>query len=55
MFSKKGLFLVVIAVIVVTAQGCETLKGAGRGVKKDAENLGMSVQEADDWLQEHLW
>jgi predicted small secreted protein len=52
MFFKRGLFLTVIALMVVTAQGCgETIKGAS----KDMRNMGSSIQKADAWLTEKLW
>ncbi len=55
MFFRNGMFLTVIAVVVLTAQGCETLKGAGKGFKKDTENIGVNIKETDAWITENLW
>ena len=39
-------------------QGCETVKGAGQGFKKDVENIKSSkgwIYKTDAWMQEHMW
>lgn len=36
---------------VLFLTGCETVKGAGEGAKKDFEN----AQKVDGWLQDNLW
>ena len=41
-----GLFL-----LSCILSGCETVKGAADGMKKDIDNL----EPVDDWIQENLW
>ena len=48
---KRSMFLVVVLMVVLAVQGCETLKGA----QKDAKNLGANIQTLDQWMTEHLW
>lgn len=48
---KQCMLLVVLVVMVLSVQGCETCKGA----KKDAQNVGMNLQTLDDWIAKYLW
>ncbi len=52
---KKCMFLVAVLMATLIVQGCETLKGAGTGFKKDTEHLGTNIQSLDQWMGEHLW
>ena len=39
-------------------QGCETMRGAGSGLKKDIENFkgkNNVIYKIDGWLRDHLW
>jgi len=54
---RMGSFFIIF-IISITLQGCETLKGASQGFKKDIHNLVSKegpVHKADDWIQKHMW
>ena len=43
-------------------QGCETVKGASRGLKTDVDNTWHNLtdqdgalKKADTWTKEHMW
>lgn len=54
--------LLIVLILAVGAQGCNTIKGAGYGMRKDVEvtknqftDANSELNRADDWLEEHLW
>jgi predicted small secreted protein len=47
----KRSLLVAVLIGVVLLAGCQTLKGAGEGAKKDLEG----AQQVDGWLRDNLW
>jgi len=49
MYSK--MLIIVLFGLMVLLQGCNTLKGARDGFKKDWTELNA----ADGWLKENLW
>lgn len=60
--KKTGLLVVTILFGAVLWQGCETLKGAEHGAKKDVVNTGHNINrgvnaafEADRKFQEKYW
>lgn len=48
---KKGILLFMALLYVVLSSGCETVKGASDGARKDYEN----AKKADKWMQDNLW
>lgn len=48
---KKGLALFILTIFVISIGGCETIKGAFDGAKRDWE----SAKKIDDWMQKNLW
>ena len=48
-------WFVLFAIGILSVSGCETLKGAGTGFKKDTNNLGTNIQSLDQWMTTHLW
>lgn len=58
----KGLPIIFIFVCIFMLQGCETLKGAGKGFQKDTKVLfqqwndeDSEIRKTDAWIQENLW
>ena len=49
MYSK--MLIIVLFGLMVFFQGCNTLKGAKDGIKKDWKELN----KADGWLKENMW
>ena len=54
--------LILIALLSVCLQGCATVEGTARGVKKDADTAWGYVnkedgwiKQTDNWMKEHLW
>ncbi len=58
--------LIVIVIFVFFSQGCETVKGAKEGLKRDVKRIGGDENEAacekknpvlevDAWMRENLW
>lgn len=47
----RGAFVVFSLLNMLLLFGCETIKGAGEGMKKDWE----SAKKADGWMQDNLW
>jgi len=59
---KKSALLFMLAVFTISIAGCETVKGAIQGAKKDLQTAHQKfmksfqeTQEADDWMQKNLW
>ncbi len=55
---RKALAFFILCVFFFTLQGCETMKGAASGAKKDwvgVQNAWGKVVEADAWMQKNLW
>lgn len=56
--KKVNLFLLLLA-FLITASGCNTIKGATEGLGKDSEiawqKTRQTVKKADAWLQKHAW
>ena len=52
---QKFILGVVCLFILLGVTGCETCKGAGRGLKKDMDNMYENAEEKDDWFQENYW
>lgn len=55
---RKALAFIILCVFFFTLQGCETLKGAASGMKKDwgaVETAWGKLQKADAWMQKNLW
>lgn len=50
MIRKAALFFV-LSVFLILIGGCETIKGAFEGAKKDWQ----AAQRVDDWIQDNLW
>ena len=48
---KKGLALFILFAFVTIIGGCETLKGACDGFRRD----WASLQKVDDWVQKNIW
>lgn len=50
--------IIFMAVAIIFLQGCETVKGAAMGLKKDVENakgFGQRLVEVDNWMQKNWW
>ena len=47
----KGVIFFILSIFLILSSGCETVKGAFQGAKKDFQ----SVKEADDWMRKNLW
>jgi len=48
----------VLTLSLIFLQGCETVRGAGQGLKKDVHNIAKKdgwVKQTDDWVQEKMW
>ena len=52
----------IIAFLSAALQGCATVEGAARGVKKDTESAWGYMNKEDgwikqthNWMKEHLW
>jgi predicted small secreted protein len=55
---KKALALFVFSVFLFMLAGCETMKGAASGMKKDwvgVQNAWGKLKDADAWMQKNLW
>ena len=48
---KKGLTFFILFIFIIAIGGCETLKGAFEGAKKDWQ----SAKQTDDWIKKNLW
>ena len=48
---KKGFALFILFAFLILISGCETVKGACEGAKRDWE----SAKKIDDWMQKNLW
>ena len=48
---KKGLALFILFAFIVLVGGCETVKGAFEGAKKDWQ----SAKKIDDWMKKNMW
>jgi predicted small secreted protein len=49
--NKKVFVLPVLLLVLILFTGCETIKGAAEGAKKDWQAL----EKADDWMRKNLW
>lgn len=54
--------LLAIIGLCLCLQGCATVEGAARGVKRDADAVAGYVnkedgwiKQTDNWIKEHLW
>jgi hypothetical protein len=54
--------LFLVAVLILSLTGCETVKGAANGMSKDMKNASNpstngwnKLQEADYWVKNNLW
>lgn len=57
MIKKATLFFVLSAFLILIG-GCETIKGAFEGAKRDWESAtgrGTALKNADEWMQKNLW
>ena len=55
---RKALALFILSLFLFMLQGCETMKGAASGMKKDwvaVEKAWGKLKEADAWMQKNLW
>ena len=59
---KNISFLFFILAVVIVLQGCNTVKGAGYGARKDVEAVKYEMMDAngklhrtDRWLEKNLW
>ena len=55
---KKALAFTILCVFFFMLQGCETIKGAASGMKKDwgaVETAWGKIKKADAWMQKNLW
>jgi predicted small secreted protein len=55
---QKFLLFVPLLLALFVISGCETVKGAANGLKKDVESLSdpdSPINQADAWVQEHMW
>ena len=55
---QNKLIIGVIFILLITLQGCETVKGAAKGLKKDINSFqdeNSDLNKADAWMQENLW
>ena len=50
-YMKVAPILFLVAALAVSLVGCETVKGASEGLKKDWE----SAEGLDAWMQENMW
>ncbi len=48
---RKGMAFSIILIFIALISGCETLKGAYAGAKKDLE----SAKQIDEWMRKNLW
>lgn len=48
---KKGLTVLILFTFIFLAAGCETVKGAFEGAKKDWQ----SAKKFDDWMRKNMW
>jgi len=48
---RSKIFVMVGFVLLLSFQGCNTLKGAKEGFKKDWK----AVTSVDGWMKEHMW
>lgn len=48
---KKATVFLVFSVFLIFIGGCETIKGAFEGAKKDWQ----AAKKTDDWMRENLW
>ena len=62
MVKKSAFFIFLFFISLLGLQGCETVKGAGQGFKKDVQNAlyqltdqDSELKKADAWVQENLW
>lgn len=50
--------LLLLLVVVLALQGCETLKGAREGFARDIQRYQQKedpLHKADAWMREHMW
>ncbi len=55
---RKAFSLFIVSSLIIILGGCETLKGAAGGAKKDwvgVQNAWNHAREADAWVQKNLW
>lgn len=55
---KKCSLFFILFIFLVLICGCQTMKGAAEGAKKDWQALqktGENIKKADDKMQEVLW
>ena len=59
---NRYFLLVFFLILPVFLSGCETVKYAGIGFKKDLENckitagdIGQKVKQTDEWTQKNIW
>jgi len=48
---KKRAALFILLIFIIMLSGCETMKGAAGGAKKDFQAL----KKADQWMRDNLW
>ena len=48
---KKCTIFFIFSIFLILISGCETMKGAFEGAKKDWD----SAKKADQWLRKNLW
>ena len=48
---KKGFLVLLAGIFLLLASGCETVKGAADGAKKDLKN----AKTTDQWMRDNLW
>jgi predicted small secreted protein len=49
--NKKRSALFILSILLILMAGCETVKGAFEGAKKDWQ----TALKADEWIRENLW
>jgi predicted small secreted protein len=48
---RKRAALFILLIFIIMLSGCETMKGAAGGAKKDFQAL----KKADQWMRDNLW
>ena len=58
----KNVHYLLLLLVLTVPTGCEMIKGAGCGLKKDVHNVTNpnkngwnSLKKTDAWMQENLW
>jgi predicted small secreted protein len=47
--------VIILLLVVGTLCGCHAAKGLGQDIKESTTTAGEKIQQADSWMQEHMW